>query len=516
MTNYLPEILGYFSDWHLLVFLPLGVLIGIVVGAIPGLTATMTIGLLLPFTFGLSPLPAFILLIGVFKGAMFGGSIAAILLNCPGTPAAACTMLEGVPMARKGRAAAALDAALWSSFLGDLMATLALLFVATYIAGLASYLGPAEFFALMLLALTIIAAVSSQGLMRGIIAGALGLLAGTVGLDLVYGSPRFTFGHPELNQGLAFIPVLVGLFAFPDIFLYYFRKGRKDGTADREHIGTGEGMTRSELKMIAPTIGRSGLLGMVLGAMPGVGATVSTFMAYGISRNYAPDRSEYGQGAMTGVAAAESANSANGAATLIPLLTLGVPGDIVTAVLLGAFQYHGLAPGPMLFESHMGLVYALLIAVLISSFLVFVVGKLTYRRIALIAGVRGEYLYPVILVLAVVGSYALSNTMYNVYVLIGAGVMGLIFVGLRIPTPAFLIGFVLSPLIEDNFRRVLLVSGGDASALYASGISIALYAATVLVVILTCVRNTRAAGRNLRWPGGRSPVSTSPGNEAPR
>jgi len=488
--NHMPEIIGYFTDWHLLVFLPLGVLIGIVVGAIPGLTATMTIGLLLPFTFTLTPLPAFILLIGIFKGAMFGGSIAAILLGCPGTPAAACTMLEGVPMARNGRASAALDAALWSSFLGDLMSTVALLFAATYIARVAGVLGPPEFFALMLLALTIIAAISAEGVVKGIIAGCLGLLAGTVGLDLVYGSARLTFGQPELNQGLAFIPILVGLFALPDIFLHYFKTDR-DGDATRVQSVDDEGMRKGELRMIAPTIGRSGLLGMVLGAVPGVGATISTFMAYGISRNYAPDRAEYGKGAISGVAAAESANSANGGATLIPLLTLGVPGDIVTAVLLGAFQYHGLAPGPLLFKSHMGLVYALLIAVLISSFLVFIVGKLTYRRIALIAAIRAEYLYPVIIVLAIVGSYALSNTMYNVYVLIGAGVLGLLFRRLRIPAPAFLIGFVLSPLIEDNLRRTLLISGGDVSALYASPASIVMYVLTAIIVGVTIVRRIR-------------------------
>ncbi|MES1924323.1 tripartite tricarboxylate transporter permease [Salinisphaera sp. T31B1] len=489
--NYMPEIIGYFTDWHLLVFLPLGVLIGIVVGAIPGLTATMTIGLLLPFTFTLTPLPAFILLIGIFKGAMFGGSIAAILLGCPGTPAAACTMLEGVPMARNGRASAALDAALWSSFLGDLMSTVALLFAATYIARVAGVLGPPEFFALMLLALTIIAAISAEGVVKGIIAGCLGLLAGTVGLDLVYGSARLTFGQPELNQGLAFIPILVGLFALPDIFLHYFKTDKAVDDSSRVAAMTDDGMRKGELRMIAPTIGRSGLLGMVLGAVPGVGATISTFMAYGISRNYAPDRAEYGKGAISGVAAAESANSANGGATLIPLLTLGVPGDIVTAVLLGAFQYHGLAPGPLLFKSHMGLVYALLIAVLISSFLVFVVGKLTYRRIALIAGIRAEYLYPVIIVLAIVGSYALSNTMYNVYVLIGAGVLGLLFRRLRIPAPAFLIGFVLSPLIEDNLRRTLLISGGDVSALYASPTSIVMYALTAIIVVVTIVRRIR-------------------------
>lgn len=489
--NYVPEIIGYFTDWHLLVFLPLGVLTGIVVGAIPGLTATMTIGLLLPFTFTLTPLPAFILLIGIFKGAMFGGSIAAILLNCPGTPAAACTMLEGVPMARKGRAGAALDAALWSSFLGDLMSTIALLFVATYIARVASYLGPPEFFALMLLALTIIAAVSSEGVVKGIIAGVLGLLAGTVGLDLVYGSARFTFGQPELNQGLAFIPILVGMFALPDIFLYYFKKDRSNSAEEGVATQDGGRMRKGELRMIAPTIARSGFLGMILGAIPGVGATITTFMAYGISRNYAPDKDEYGQGAISGVAAAESANSANGAATLIPLLTLGVPGDIVTAVLLGAFQYHGLAPGPLLFQSHMGLVYALLIALLISSFLVFIVGKLTYRKIALIAGIQREYLYPVIIALAIVGSYALSNTMYNVYVLMGAGALGLVFYRLRIPMPAFLIGFVLSPLIEDNFRRTLLISGGDTSALYASPTAIVLYTLTAVVVVATIVRRNR-------------------------
>lgn len=491
--EHMNEIFSYLLDWRIALFLPLGVVVGIIVGAIPGLTATMTIGLLLPFTFAFSPLVGFVLLIGIFKGALFGGSIIAILLKCPGTPAAACTMIDGYPLAQQGRAKLAINVALWASFLGDLMATVVLITIAGTIAKIGLKFGPAEYFALILFSVTIIAAVSDTGITRGLIAGALGLLFGTIGLDLVYSTPRFMFEYNKLTEGLSLVPLLVGLFALPSIIMHYISPERDDlGQSNGSPADlSGESLGFPTLAKILPTIGKSGAIGMCLGAIPGIGATVSSFIAYGVAKRSAPDRDDYGKGAISGVAAAEAANSGNGGATLIPLLALGIPGDVVTAVLLAAFAFHGLAPGPMMFQTSLPLVHALFLAVLVSSFLVFLVGLISSGWIAKISKISLDTLYPIVLVLAVIGSFALTNTLHAVYVLIIAGIFGVFLHAVRIPAPAFLIGFVLSTLLEDNLRRTLLISGGDVWALLSGPISIGFHVLTVASVIAITFRQIK-------------------------
>lgn len=470
-------------NWQIFVYLPLGVILGAIIGAIPGLTITMAIGILLPFTLFFDPLAGIVLLLGITKGGLFGGSISAILLNVPGSPAAACTMLEGYPLARKGRAGEALDTALWASFIGDLISVLALILLAGMLARFGLRFGPVELLALVIFSLTIIAAVSNAGLLKGVIGGALGLFAGTVGLDLIYGTERFTFGQPNLYDGIAFLPLLVGLFALPDILLYYFRPAKE---AEIEISGKPEQrgrLSRANFRMVLPTILRGSAVGIVLGAIPGVGATPSTFASYAIARKTAPDRKEFGQGALSGVAAAESANSGTGASTLIPLLALGIPGDVITAMLMGAFFFHGLAPGPNLFQDNISFVYALYVALLVSSGVILVVGRFGVPLIRRIVEVPRAILFPMVIVLTVVGSYAISNSMFDVWVMFFAGFVGLAFRALRVSEAAFLIGFVLSPLLEDNLQRVLIISRGDLTVFFSSGIAIFFYGVTTLVVL---------------------------------
>ncbi|MCC6007249.1 MAG: tripartite tricarboxylate transporter permease [Rhodobacteraceae bacterium] len=470
-------------DWRVLVFLPLGVVMGAIIGAIPGLTITMSISVLLPFTLFLDPLPGLVLLLGISKGGLFGGSIAAILLNVPGTPAAACTMLDGYPLARKGRGGEAVDTALWASFIGDLISVLALVLLAGALAQLGLRFGPVELFALIVFSLTVIAAISTSGLLKGIVGGGLGLLAGTIGLDMVYGSERFTFGSPNLYDGLAFMPLLVGLFALPDILLYYFgpRQGRVGTGSERR--STVMRLSRQDFRMVLPTILKGSTIGVILGAIPGIGATASTFVSYSEAKRTAPDRDEFGKGALSGVAAAESANSGTGASTLIPLLALGIPGDVVGAMLLGAFFFHGLAPGPLLFANNMDFVQALYITLLISSLIVLVVGRYGVRYIQRIVEVPRDVLFPIVLVLTVIGAFAISNSIFAVWVMLAAGLLGVVFRALRIPEAAFLIGFVLSPLLENNMQRVLIISRGDYMAFFSSWIALLFYAATLAAII---------------------------------
>ncbi len=487
-------------DWQVLVFLPLGVVLGTFIGAIPGLTVTMAVSILLPFTLFLDTLPGLVLILGIYKGGLFGGSISAILLNVPGTPAAACTMLDGYPLARQGRAGEAIDASLWASFLGDLLSVLALILFAGLLAAIGLRFGPVELFALILFSLTVIAAISTSGLIRGLIGGLLGLLAGTVGLDLVYGTDRFTFGQANLMEGIAFMPLLIGLFALPDIILFYARRRSPLRTDAPSLSFKPVRLGRAALISLLPTITKGSAIGIVLGAIPGIGATTATFVSYAEARRTAPDRERFGAGALSGVAAAESANSGTGAATLIPLLALGIPGDVITAMLLGAFYFHGLAPGPLLFQNNLDLVHGLYITLLISSAIVFLVGRSMVGGFQWIAAVPRDLLYPIVIVLMVVGAFAISNSIFDIYVMVAMGAVGLVFRALGVPAAAFLIGFVLSPLLENNMRRVLLMSRGDASAFFDSWIANCFYAATAIVVVAIIIRalQSRSSRRNAR------------------
>ena len=471
-------------DWQVIAFLPLGVLMGAIIGAIPGLTITMSISVLLPFTLFLDPLPGLVLIFGISKGGLYGGSISAILLNVPGTPAAACTMLDGHPLARKGRAGEALDAALWASFIGDMISVLALILLAGALAQLGLQFGPVELFALIVFSLTIIAAISNAGLLRGMVGGTLGLLAGTVGLDLAYGSERFTFGSPNLYDGIAFMPLLVGLFALPDILLYYFGPREIHRSETDNQTDASRRLSLSSFRMILPTILKGSGIGVILGAIPGIGATASTFVSYAEAKRSAPDRAEFGEGALSGVAAAESANSGTGASTLIPLLALGIPGDIVGAMLLGAFYFHGLAPGPLLFTNNMDFIYALYITLLISSCIVLVVGMYGTQYIRRIVDIPRDILFPIVLMLTVLGSFAISNSIFDVWIMLIAGIVGIGFRALRISEAAFLIGFVLSPLLENNMQRVLIISRGDMWAFFDSWMAIFFYAATAIAILM--------------------------------
>jgi putative tricarboxylic transport membrane protein len=486
-VDHVALVIQHLAQPLLLLLLPLAVLAGMVIGAIPGLTSTMAVGVLLPFTLFLDPLVGILILIGIGKGSLFGGSISAILMNVPGTPAAACTVLDGYPLARKGQAGRAIETALWSSFIGDLLSVVALVLLASWLAQFGQRFGPKEFFALILLSLTVIAALSQDSLPRAIAGGLLGLLLGTVGLDLVNATPRFTFGSQELTDGVPFLPVLIGLFALPDIIEHYMSRTKemKAQAIDRTRF------TRADFRMTLPTILKGSAIGITMGAIPGIGATASTFVSYAEAKRSAPDRDEFGTGALSGVAAAESANSGTKAATLIPLLALGVPGDVVTAILLGAFYFHGLAPGPLLFSNDLPFIHALYIALFFSGFFILLFGYLLKRWMTPIASVPRDLLYPPILVLCIVGAYALSNSMFAVFTMFLFGIMGVFLRRLRIPAPTILIGFVLSTLLEDNLRRALLISRGQLVALLDSPLAMGLHAATAVVVVAVCWRAIR-------------------------
>jgi putative tricarboxylic transport membrane protein len=466
MIEILQQALFIFATWQNVLLLALGVFIGTFVGAVPGMTTPMAVALTLPFTFTLSPVSGILLLLGVYKGGIYGGSITAILINAPGTPAASCTVLDGYPLARRGEARRALDIALYASCIADFMSNLALILCAGFLASLALAFGSPEVFTLILFSLTIIASVSGDQLLKGLGSAAFGLILAIVGLDLVYGTNRFIFGEVELMSGLNFIPVLIGLFALPEIIAFY---GRVE--VAREHnplAGRGAGL--GDLRKTLKTIIRGSAIGVILGAIPGIGGAPAAFLSYSEAKRTSKNGDNFGNGEIEGVAAAESGNNGTAGATLIPLLALGIPGDITTAIILGAFMIHGLRPGPLLFQDNLSLIYALFIGIMLSSIYLFAIGKFSIRLISRIADIPHRILFPIVLTLCVFGAYAVNNTVFDIGVMFVMGLFGFMMLKLKIPAAPFLIAFILGPMLEDNFRQSLLMSRGSWSIFFSSPI----------------------------------------------
>lgn len=475
-----------FATWQNLMLLGLGVTIGTFVGAVPGMTTPMAVALTLPFTFTLHPVSGILLLLGVYKGGIYGGSITAILINAPGTPAASCTVLDGYPLARRGEARRALDIALYASCIADFISNLSLILCAGLLASLALAFGSPEVFTLILFSLTIIASVSGDQLLKGLGSAAFGLMLAVVGLDLVYGTNRLIFGEVELMSGLNFIPVLIGLFALPEIIAFF---GRVE--VQREHNPlAGIGASLVDIKRTLPTILRGSFIGVILGAIPGIGGAPAAFLSYSEARRTSKNAANFGKGEIQGVAAAESGNNGTAGATLIPLLALGIPGDVTTAIILGAFMIHGLRPGPLLFQDNLSLIYALFIGIMMSSIFLFVVGKFSIQIISRIADIPQRILFPIVLVLCVFGAYAVNNTVFDVGVMFVMGLVGFIMLKLKIPAAPFLIAFILGPMLEDNFRQSLLMSRGSWTIFFSSPICWIFWGLTILAIFILVRRGT--------------------------
>ncbi len=465
---------------NLLIIL-VGVLIGAIFGAIPGMTTPMGVALVVPFTFTMSPLTGILLLLGVYKGGLYGGSITAILIKVPGTPAASCTVLDGYPLTQKGEARKALDMALYASCFADFISNLSLILFAGILAGLALKFGPPECFALILFSLTIIASVSGDSLIKGIASACLGLMFAVIGLDTVFGTNRLIFDNWNLMGGLSFIPVLIGLFALPEI-INFFTKQAADQI--KTSVMTGVGATFTDFRRYFKSILRGSLIGVVLGAIPGIGGAPSAFLSYSEARRTSKNPENFGKGELEGVAAAEAGNNGVTGATMIPLLALGIPGDVITAIILGAFMIHGLQPGPLLFVENISLIYALFIGIMLSSLCLFFVGKFSIRVISRVSEVPNRILYPIVVVLCIFGTFAVNNSLFDVMVMLLMGCVGYVMLLFRFPAPPFLIAFILGPLLEDYFRQSLILSDGGLEILYRSPICWLFLALTVLSLVV--------------------------------
>ena len=451
----------------------LGLVSGIVIGALPGLTATMTVAVLSPFTFFMAPLIGLPFLLGVYKGAIYSGSIPAILINTPGTAAAAATTLDGHVLAREGKARKALLVSLYSSVVGDMLATIVLIAVTAPLAAIAIMFTSPEFTILFLFALTMIAGVSGNSLTKGLIAAALGAWFGCIGLDPMSGMQRFTFGYAELTGGIALVPVLIGMFALSEILIQSEKRVVRSISAGLEDSS---GVSRAEMKSLMPTVLRSTGLGIFLGALPGLGAEIACWLSYASARRHSKHPEKFGKGSLEGVAAAESGNNATVPATLIPMLVFGIPGDTVTAVLLGAFMAQGLLAGPLLFQQHGDIIYGLFCVLLLTNVMLLVFGYWAVQYLRKIVFIPRSILLPCVTVFCFAGAYAVSSDFFDVLVMIGGGVAGYLMRKVDMPIPPFVIGLLLAPRLENAVRQSLLFGDGSLSIFVSRPISAALLA----------------------------------------
>lgn len=463
----------------LMVFI--GVAGGITIGALPGLTATMGVALLVPFTFGRPPTESLAMLLGIYCGAMYGGSISAILIRTPGTPAAAATVLEGYPMGQKGQAGRALSMALFASFCGGTIGALIMTFLSPVVSRFALEFGPVEYFALALFGLSVIISISGDSVVKGVMSGMFGLLLATIGFDPISGFPRYTFGRVELLEGPAFIPTLIGLFAVSEILNSIEKMGvlkEIKASIDR-YIPSWQ-----DIKVSLKNIVKSSLIGTAIGSIPGAGGDIAAFVSYGEAKRSSKHPHLYGTGVIEGVAATEAANNACSGGAMIPLLSLGVPGDAVTAVLLGAFVIQGLQPGPLLYREHLDVVYNVFASMLVANVAMLLVGMAGIRLFARIILVKREILNPVIFVLSLVGSFAMRQNIFDVGLTLAFGVLGWIMMRAKFPLSPILLALILGPMTEANLRRALTISQGDYSILVSRPIAIALFVLAALSLVV--------------------------------
>lgn len=452
-----------------LALIVIGVTIGILMGSIPGMTATMTVAVLVSFTFGMAPTEGMMLLLGIYGGALYAGSIPAILIRTPGTPSAAATIFDGFPLSQQGQAGKAIGIATVASAVGGMIGVVAVTFLSPQIADIALAIGSPEYFAIAFFGLAVIAGVSGDSIVKGMLSGLMGMLIATVGLDPTLGLPRFTFGVPELSAGIEFIAVMIGLFGLAEGLNRYSEGiGSLDISQELSDITP----TFDDLREIKTVILGSGAIGSIIGALPGAGGDIASFVTYNEVKRWTKDAvPSFGDGNIRGVAAAESANNSSTAGALVPTLTLGIPGDSVTAILIGALLVHGIQPGPGLFGDEPGLVFSIFIGFFIVYVVILVFGLLGAHLWVRVIDFPAQYLWPGILVLCVVGAFALRGSLLDMWAMVAAGILGFVLRMDGYPLAPMVLGLILGPIAEENLRRSLELSGGSWDIIYTSPVA---------------------------------------------
>ncbi len=464
-----------------------GVILGVTVGAVPGISGDMAMALLLPMVFSMETAPAIGLLMGVYKGSLFGGSVSAIMFGIPGTPGAAATIRDGFPAKQAGAPNRALHTGLYSSVIGDFTGVLVLIFIATPLALLALKFGPREFLALYLVSIAVIAALDIGRVAHGISAASIGVLLSTVGRDPFSGATRFTFGLPDLAGGFGLAPVLIGLFAVSEIMVQVGRTWRDRARDDLRRLAEAaaqagydvskDRLTWAEYRTLWRAVAVGATTGTVIGALPGAGATLAGFLSYGLALRVSSKPHLFGTGSMEGIAAPEAGNSATAGATLIPLFAFGIPGSGSAALVGAAFIMRGITPGPTMIEENMVVVYAIFILLLYGSLFNLVTSTLLLPYYARISMLQPRYVLPIVLGLALLGTYATSNAVFDVWVLIAAGLLGVFLRSASMPIAPVALGFILGPGLESALRQSLILGQNDWLYLLQSPLAAGIYLA---------------------------------------
>ena len=464
--------------WYTLV----GCFLGTIVGVLPGIGPTAGIALLIPVTYGMNPTSALIMMAGIYYGAKYGGSTTSILIRTPGEAASVMTCIDGYAMALKGRAGAALAVSAIGSFIAGTIGVVALTLFALPLTAMALKFGPAEYFTLMLFAMTAVACLTGRSLPKGLISMFLGLMLSTVGIDLQSAMPRYTMGILEFQEGISFVIVVVGLFAVAEVFEGLETLFR--GTApDVIRISGRLWLTRDEWKRSIGPIWRGGIIGFIIGVLPGAGGTIATILSYTTEKSLSKHPEEFGKGAIEGVAGPESANNSDTAGALVPLLTLGLPGGAVTAVLLGAFIMYGIQPGPMLFKDHPDVVWGLIDSMYIGNIMLLILNLPLIGLFVRLLYIPRAMLYPLIMAISVIGIYSINGDMVDLYLMLFFGVVGYLFNKAEIPVAPLVLAMVLGDVIEQSFRQAMTISDDSLTIFFSSGITVTLMTLTAISLL---------------------------------
>ena len=445
---------------NLLLFMFIGVIAGIIAGAIPGFTITMAIIITLPFTFGMAPIAGIATMLGVYVGGLSGGLITAILLGIPGTPSAVATTFDGFPMSQKGESNLALSIGIWSSFFGSLLGMVVLVTLTPQVAMLALKIGPWEYFSLIVFALTIIASISGESITKGLIAGSFGLLISTIGVDPMSGFARFTLGLDALAAGVPFLTVLIGIFAVSQLLTEIEVKKEEEMTkkiiSKNLHF---EAIKALKIVIKQPiNLIRSTLLGTLIGAIPGAGASISNILAYDQAKKGSKEPQKFGTGIADGIIASESGNNATAGGGLIPMIALGIPGSAVSAVMLGALMVHGINPGPFLIIDHPDIVGGIFVGFFIATFIMLGIQFAGIRLFTKVISIQKFILIPTILSFCVIGSYVLNNRLTDLFILFVMGIIGYFLKKNKFPLAPIILGVILGPIAETNLRRAMMIT----------------------------------------------------------
>lgn len=460
----------------------LGTIAGLVVGALPGLTVTTGLAVLIPLTFGLDPLFALGMMAGMYNGGSYGGAIPAILLRVPGTPASVATLLDGYEMTKNGRAAYALQVAVVSGVIGSVLSAIALILFAPGLVKVSLMFGPAEYFWVAVLGLATVVSLLGEDILKGAIAAVIGLMIGTIGTDLATGTTRFTFGQLEFYDGLDIVVLLTALFAIPPVIQMVETALQQGMKGDMLNLRK-QGSVLHEWRRFLPIWSRSSIIGIIIGILPGAGGSMSCYLAYNDAKRRSKDPDSFGKGNPEGVAASECGNGADNAASLVPALSLGIPGSGVAAVILGGLLVHGLRPGPQLFTDHPDIVYGFMIQMLLSAFLLVAVGGLAATRIfGQVLRLPQVLLAPIILLFVTIGVYAVNNSMFDLYMLLVIGIVAYAMERLDYPSAPIILGVILGPMAESQLSLALTISGGNPVALVSSPVSMIVVALTALII----------------------------------